>query len=174
MPLQIHVVDTTGISDSETVNTFLTAAGHCCHPSWFQHDVGVLRNLEDCLTCAPMTFEFLLAPDMTLQDVYDEWTGAVPLGPGLEEVSLKKLEENKRRNPYKDPKNERLKTAVARRRHIAKYIEDCIQEFRCEQCSFHFMPSCTSPCSAAMLLPIFENLCTPQKHFSIHLFSLGG
>jgi len=33
--------------------------------------------------------------DMTLQDVYDEWTGAVPLGLGLEEVSLKKLEENK-------------------------------------------------------------------------------
>lgn len=140
MPLALHVVDATRVFDREMANIVVIATGHCCSLSWFHHDVKVLRHLEDCLTFDCMIFEFCLAPDMTLQDVYNEWTGAVPLGPGLEEVSLKKLEENKRRNPYKDPKNERLKTAVARRRHIAKYIEDRIQEFRCAVLTFHCMP----------------------------------
>ena len=70
-----------------------------------------------------------LQTDMTLRDVWSEWTKGVHLG-AVMESPLKELEEHKDTHPYRDPADGRLKTAVARRRHIAKKIEDEIMKFR--------------------------------------------
>ena len=46
------------------------------------------------------------------------------------ELPLQKLEAQKASNPYKNPKDRGLKTAVARRRHIAEFIESLIRHKR--------------------------------------------
>ena len=67
---------------------------------------------------------------MTLRQVWSEWKEGIPTDGGSMELPLQKLEAQKASNPYKNPKDRGLKTAVARRRHIAEFIKRLIRHKR--------------------------------------------
>lgn len=64
--------------------------------------------------------------DMTIQDIYEEWNVAV-VSEGVEFCSLKEFE--RRRTDLKEEyRSEALKTAIARRRHLANFIDQTAKE----------------------------------------------
>ena len=66
---------------------------------------------------------------VTMEDVWNEWRVDIQLT-GLPKSALGDLEKNKNVVQYKNPRDRGLKSAITIRRHIVKYIDECIAEHR--------------------------------------------